>query len=204
MKLKYFVLCAIAFALLVPAVSVGATGTKVVDIQKQVSYEGSSLTSNEAANRGLTCIQKADGSLVCFASKEEAVASETAASEAAKADPGNHGVAGISRKRNSRGRTADVACQYPSTAMSIAQHSNFNNNSTIPGWEIIGYARQNWYNMTGAYANSATSLSAGNHTGYLADYTGGGGPRLNIGIGVCYSNMTNQGFNDRAQSRYRN
>lgn len=195
--------CALALTAtaLLGASQIASGAARTIGIQPKAGYHGTTISPDTAAKRGLSCIQKADGKLECFDSDAEAAASPVAAEEKAKADGGSAPTAGVAKRKRHRAR-ASVDCRFPSDAMAITQNRDFNYSAN--GWNIAGYARQNWYDMTGAYANSATSLSAGNHTGYLANGRGGSGQRLNIQINDCYYNMTYQAFNDKAESRYRN
>lgn len=172
---------------------------RVIDIQPNASYKGGTIKSETAAKRGLACVQEASGKLTCFDTPEEMASSEVAQTESLKAS-GLTTASAAGKKRRAR---ASVDCGLPWDGMGITQHIDFNYTQPT-GWQIAGYARQNWYNMSGSYANSATSVSAGNHSGYLADNYGGGTPRLRLEINQCESSLSRVAFNDRAQSRYRN
>lgn len=166
---------------------------------KSASYEGSTISSDAAARKDLSCIQEESGALSCFDTKQELVDSPVAAREEAKAIGTT--VASVAKKPQRRAKVVND-CGVPHNAMAISEHGDFNYPGN--GWNIAGYARQNWYDMTGGYANSASSVSAGDHSGYLADNVRGGTPRLRLEIGQCERWLSRLYFNDRAQSRYRN
>lgn len=191
---------AAAIAVLALAAAPANGAERGINIAKNAKYKGATISSNEAAERGLACLQDAAGVLNCFDSAEELAASTAASREAVRADGAN--AATTARKRARRKAVAAADCGVPPTAMAITQHQDFNWN--IVGWVIAGYARQSWYNMTGSYANSASSVSAGNHSGYLANEPNGGSTRLRLEVNQCERYLSWVYFNDRAESRYRN
>lgn len=196
-SLGVVVLSAVA---LLATVQLATAAPNVIGMQPEASYNGTSIPVNDAAKLGLACIQRETGKMVCFDSRAEAAASPVAASEARKSGAT---VADSSVARKKHRARASVDCNYPDNAMVITRDRDFNWNST--GWQLIGYARQTVYAMSGGYNNSATSLSGGNHSGWLADNQNGSGQRATIGVGGCSFNLSvGYGFNDRAGSRYRN
>lgn len=166
---------------------------------KNATYEGRTISSDAAARRGLSCIQEASGVLNCFDSKQQLLDSPIAAREEAKANGAS--TATVAKKRRKSAKIS-ADCNLPANAQAISEHGDFNYN--VIGWNVIGYARQNWYNMTGEYRNAASSVSAGDHSGYLADNVGGGTPRLRLEVRQCERWLSRVYFNDRAESRYRN
>ena len=190
----------IASAIVAGLVALPAAADRAIEIPKNAKYKGSSLSSEAAAKQGLACLQDDKGAMTCFDSTQALAASSAASREATKADGSKS--ASAARKRPRKQAIAAADCGVPPDAMAITQHQDFNWN--IIGWVVAGYARGNWYNLTGSYANSASSVSAGNHSGYLADATGGGGQRLRLEINQCERYLSWKYFNARAESRYRN
>jgi hypothetical protein len=196
-------LVALVALIAIASSSTAATTGKGIQPTNAV-FDGTNITPDQAADRGLTCIQKADGALSCFSSKAEALKSPVARSEAkaiGESSPTSDGTASVSKKRGKKGKAAYFG-GAGETYMEIARDTDFYTGSG--GWDILGYAEGNWYDMSGGYANSGSSASSGNHSGYLADNYGGGTPRLRFEVGDFYGCLCYASWNDRAQSRYRN
>lgn len=175
----------VAIAMLTLAAQAGA---KQVNMPSNAKYDGAVISTEQAASSDLACFQSESGALSCYDSFEAMKNSPAALAEAPKAS--------VSRNKKARAASGN-------TFMLITEHSYFN--QYVGGWTIAGYARQNWYNLNGGYDNSATSVDAGNHSGYLAQYLNGGGRRLNRPIySECYNLSGCDNFNDITSSRYRN
>lgn len=161
---------------------------KQVNLPSKAKYNGTTIATDQAASSDLDCFQSESGALTCFDTFEAMTNSAAARAEAPSAS--------ISKSKKARAASGN-------SFMLITEHSYFN--GYVNGWTIAGYARQNWYNLSGGYDNSATSVDAGNHSGYLAQYLNGGGRRLNRPIySECYNLSGCDNFNDITSSRYRN
>lgn len=170
-----------------------------VPMKSTATYKGTAISTEQAAKRGLACVERADGSMSCYDTEQEAVSSSVARSEAAKSGAAGSVGATISKNRRRAKVSAEVGANNP--YMWITRDVLFNNNLNSGGWSIFGSARQNWYDMTGSYRNAASSVSAGNHSGYLADSYAGAGTRWRVDLNRDHAVWTP---NDRADSRYRN
>lgn len=163
------------------------------------TYNGGEIPTDRAAEMGLDCLQRANGKLVCFDSAEELESSRAAAAERKAAGTYAKSATKRSSKRSSKRRkTSRTASSI--TYMWLTQHKDFT------GWSIKGYARQNWYNLTGSYNDAVSAADAGNHSGYLAKNYNGGGARLHF---YQYQEVWNfaleaPSYNDQISSRYRN
>lgn len=193
--------CAVVAAVVAVGFAHDATAAvRGIDMAKDAQYNGTTISRESAASKNLSCIEGSSGQMTCFDTMAELESSSLAAQEAAKSEGGS--VGSISRKANKPKARASADCRLPADAMVITENTDFN--YRVFGWQIVGYARQNWYNMTGGYANSASAVSAGNHSGYLADRTNGGSTRVRVEVNECEEYLSRRAFNDRAESRYRN
>lgn len=169
------------------------------------SLHGQLIPRDEAAQRGLGCIEDGLSRPRCYETRAELDRAEGIASprmyaaRAAAAAKKRSAAKTRARTHARRPRkTARRADHYGSSAypLIVYQHSGF------AGWYVIANSYCQWFNLTSFYNDSVSSVVAGQHTGYMSWDAGGSGEHYPIGAWAQHSYVGSE-WNDQASARAR-
>lgn len=165
------------------------------------SYRGQLIARDDAARKGLGCVEDGVSRPRCYDTRAELDDAENIASPkmyadraaaaksaAKKARPHVRRPRGNARRANHYGDSA-----YP---LIVYQHSGF------AGWYVVANSYCTWFNLTGFYNDAVSSLVAGQHTGFMSWDAGGNGAIYTIGAWAQH-NYVGSTWNDQASARSR-
>lgn len=165
-----------------------------IELPATFTYGGKSISRDGAAAKGLSCNQTERG-VTCFDSQSAALRAMGVSPE------GEPAQARASKRRGGPRAKAALYCEANNgRPLVLFEHGEFG------GWNLNAFTRQQWHNLSGSYANNASSYRMGGHSGHISDAPNGGSWWYPGPTGICSEGQHMGAYNwtDRAESRYRN
>jgi hypothetical protein len=163
-------------------------------IETEFSYEGGTISPDDAAARGLSCFTPQAGQTRCYTTRRQLADAEHIAT------PGENRAEARARaaRKKRPGRHAHAANHYGSSAypFQLTQHSDGT------GWWVPTNSYCQWFDLPGSYGGNASWLDSGQHTAITATGYGGGGSTGGWPAWNSYD-LSGYGWNDATFSRSR-
>lgn len=165
-----------------------------VEMPAAFTYGAKSISRDAAAALDLSCNQTESG-VTCYNSQGAALRAMGVGPEGTPAE------AWASKRRGGPRAKAALYCEANNgRPLVLFEHGDYG------GWNLNAFTRQQWHNLSGSYANNASSYRMGGHSGHISDNPNGGSWWYPGPTGICDegAHMGAYNWTDRAESRYRN